>query len=129
MDIDLLVISVGNTRTSLGVFKAGDLTGTRKVLTGDEDAFRTAAKELWATVGTAEDPGVAGASVKKSANDMVQRVIREVADAHVEWVGQGEGYRLLDVAVIVSYQDLCHLLASRLPRAQIFLIIQGRKKP
>ena len=37
-------------------------------------------------------------------------------DAHV---GQSECHSFLDVAIIVGYQDLCHVPSSRLPRARI----------
>lgn len=87
MDIDLLVISVGNTRAAVGLFRAAELTQTRRVPTGDEPAFRAAVAELWSQIGKTEDPGVVAASVRKSANDMVERVVREVCDARTEWVG------------------------------------------
>jgi type III pantothenate kinase len=100
MDIDVLVISVGNTRTALAAFRAGEFISSQRVPTTDEPALRSAISELWKLLAATEDAGVAAASVNPPANALIERLVRELCDEPVAWVG-GEGEHAIDLPIDV----------------------------
>jgi type III pantothenate kinase len=87
MDINLLVVSLGNTRIALAAFIEGEFLESRRVPHGDLTALRQAVTELWAKVGSRESE-VAGASVNPGAVEAVEHVIHEVTGESVQWVGR-----------------------------------------
>jgi type III pantothenate kinase len=64
--MNLLAISVGNTRTRLGVFVEGKLTERRAVLNAEfQGGFEAAAAEMWSLLSQAEAPAVVVAAVHR----------------------------------------------------------------
>lgn len=88
MDINLLVINVGNTRAALGVFVDGMLESTRRVDVKDAAALSAAVGELWEKIATADDAEVCGASVNAVAIEAVEHAIMQATQKPVQWVGR-----------------------------------------
>ena len=88
MDINLLVLNVGNSRLALGVFVAGELAHSARVANDQRDAWPDAIREAWAKIANLDDPAVAGASVNPAAMEAVEHVVGQATGSSVEWVGR-----------------------------------------
>lgn len=88
MDINLMVLNVGNTRTAIGVFVAGELVQVRRL--GEEDRANLPGiiDELWKLISDKEAPAIAGASVNPAQLEAVELMVRERTGQQVEWVGR-----------------------------------------
>lgn len=88
MDINLLVVNVGNSRLSLGVFAAGELKYSTRVPHEQKDEWAARIEEAWAQVKDLEEPAVAGASVNPAVSEPLELVLQKVTGQTVEWVGK-----------------------------------------
>lgn len=88
MDINLLCLSIGNTRVAVGAFVSGSLESVRRVPVDDRPAVAAAVAELWALVAKQADPAVAGASVNTPAIEPIEHIASQVSGLRVEWVGR-----------------------------------------
>jgi len=87
MDINLLALSVGNSRLALGVFIAGELQHAARVSLTDEDRWPAdLAAELQRIPG-ADGCIVVGASVNLPLDDRVEEIVKTVTGHAVQWVG------------------------------------------
>jgi len=87
MDINLLVINVGNSRIALGAFVAGNLEYVRRIGVDQTADLAGAIAEAWSHVSGTEDPEVAGASVNGGLNALVAAAVEKASGKNIQWVG------------------------------------------
>ena len=87
MDINLLVINVGNSRVAIGAFVQGELTYTRRVSLEQRSDIETALDEAWASL-RESDADVAAASVNPVMNEAIEQAIVRATKQPVQWVGR-----------------------------------------
>src|SRR5689334_3846727 len=88
MDINLMVLNVGNTRTAFGVFVAGALEHVARVSNDDKDRWPEVIREAWSRIAGSESPAVAGASVNPGTMEALEHVVQRETGQKVEWVGR-----------------------------------------
>src|SRR3954462_15274147 len=88
MDINLMVLNVGNTRTAVGVFIAGELEHVERVPNDAKERWPDVIRDAWSKIADKDSPTVAGASVNPAAMEAIEHVVQQVAAAKVEWVGR-----------------------------------------
>jgi type III pantothenate kinase len=91
MEINLLVLNVGNSRLAVGVFVGGNLEYVTRV--GHEDRANWEGKiaEAWKLVEGKENVAVAGVSVVPAVMEPLEHVVQNVTKKKVEWVGREIG--------------------------------------
>lgn len=89
MEINLLVISVGNTRTAVGAFAGGELTLVERVENTDLAGIGAAVGRVWAALKDGQDPAVAGASVNPGQARHIDRIVADLIKQDVLWVRSG----------------------------------------
>lgn len=89
MDTNLLVISVGNTRTAIGAFVDGRLGKVRRVESTNQAELQAAIGEVWQEFSEANQTEVAGATVNPPVTERIEHAVKEVTGKTMEWVGQG----------------------------------------
>lgn len=88
MDINLMVLNVGNTRTAVAVFVGGELQHVERVPNDDKSRFPDVVRDAWSKIADKDSPAVAGASVNPAVMEAIEHVVQQVAAAKVEWVGR-----------------------------------------
>lgn len=96
MDINLMVVSVGNSRVAVGVFKAGELVHSSRVgWRGNESGVKEAVSDAWKMLSQLDTPGVAGAGVNPEGELLVEKVVGEVCNMRVQWAGKQLEYPMV----------------------------------
>lgn len=89
MDINLLVINLGNTRLALGTFVAGELRHVSRISLEHPADWRAAIEQAWQPIAASERPAIAGAQVNPP---LVEALELAAADAtggqRVQWAGK-----------------------------------------
>ena len=75
MDINLLVLNLGNTRLALGAFAAGQLSSVKHVPHSLKSDWPAAIADVWKQIGDLEDVAIAGASVNPPLEAEVERAV------------------------------------------------------
>jgi type III pantothenate kinase len=88
MEINLLVVNVGNTRVAIASFVAGELKFTKRVTHAQSADWAGAIAQAWEHVAQNENAAVAGASVNPTILESLEHVIVQVTGKPVEWVGR-----------------------------------------
>jgi type III pantothenate kinase len=88
MDINLLVLDLGNTRLAIGTFVAGKLEGVTRISHEHRAQWQAKIGEAWARIADSEDPAVAGASVNPNLLEAVEHAAHLATGHPVEWVGR-----------------------------------------
>lgn len=88
MEINLLVLNVGNSRLAVGVFVGGGLELVRRVPIDDRGAWSGAIAEAWQRLKGKENPEIAGASVNPAALEPLEHVVEQTTGQRVQWVGR-----------------------------------------
>jgi type III pantothenate kinase len=88
MDINVLVLNVGNSRVAMGVFAAGELSSVRRMSLDDRANLPGVIKELWSGIAGSEGPAVAGASVNPTQMEWLEHAVLEATGQRVQWVGK-----------------------------------------
>jgi type III pantothenate kinase len=88
MDINLLVLNLGNTRLAIGVFAAGKLETVMRISLEDRADWQDKIKAAWATISDTESPAVAGASVNPNLLEAVEHAAELATGTTVQWVGR-----------------------------------------
>lgn len=86
MDIDLLVVSVGNTRTAFGAFVEGMLTTVRRADNRDGAEMEAALSAAWEALAQRPSPEVAGVCVREDLQDRVAAAVHRCSGRAVRWV-------------------------------------------
>ena len=88
MDINLLTLSLGNSRLALGVFAAGELVHSVRLPNHDRAAWPRAIGDAWARIANANWAAIAAASVVPDLNPEIEQIVQQRADQRVLWVGR-----------------------------------------
>jgi type III pantothenate kinase len=88
MDINLLVLNVGNSRLALGAFVAGNLESVERIALEDRAAWPAAIERVWAKLRDQDSPAICGASVNPAMMEAVEHAVTKATDARVEWIGR-----------------------------------------
>jgi type III pantothenate kinase len=88
MDINLLVVNVGNSRLAIGVFSAGELRHSVRVAAADKTAWPRAIADAWKLIADGVSPAVAAASVNPALVDPLEQIIQKETGRKIEWVGR-----------------------------------------
>jgi type III pantothenate kinase len=87
MDINLLVINVGNSRIAMGTFIGGELRGARRVELANRDRWVAELAEAWKPLAGLDAAAVVAASVNESENLAIIDAVGEAIQRNVVWVG------------------------------------------
>jgi type III pantothenate kinase len=87
MDINLLVLSVGNSRLALGTFVAGSLEHVTRISNEQRSDWPAAIKQVWETLANREDATIVGVSVNPAMLELVEHAVMQTTGKPVEWVG------------------------------------------
>jgi len=88
MDINLLVLNVGNSRLAIGVFAAGELSSVVRIPHTEKEKWREAIREAWGKIESLDEPSVAGVSVNPGVMESIEHAVAEVTGTKVEWIGR-----------------------------------------
>jgi type III pantothenate kinase len=88
MDINVLVINVGNSRLAVGTFVAGNLEYVNRVGNDRRSDWPAVIAEAWAPLSNVEGAGVAGASVNPPLVEAVEHAVMQATRQPIEWVGK-----------------------------------------
>jgi type III pantothenate kinase len=87
MDINLMAVSVGNTRLALGTFVGGELRAVKRLPLESSADWAGAIAAAWEPLAGLEPVSVAGASVNPPVLEAVEHAIAQATGQSVEWVG------------------------------------------
>jgi len=88
MDINLMVVGVGNSRLHVGAFVGGELRHVRHIPQGQAADWPAMLGEVWRELGDAGDAEVAGCSVTPNRDVLVAKAVKEATGKEVQWVGE-----------------------------------------
>ena len=88
MDINLLVLNVGNSRLGIGVFVAGELQYSARVAHDQRGEWTARLAEAWARLKDTPEPAVAGATVNPALIEPLEHAVEQATGEAVEWVGK-----------------------------------------
>src|SRR5947208_1265769 len=88
MDISLMVLNVGNTRLSVGVFVGGELQYSTRIAHAQRGEWQARLKEAWSRIEDADQPAVAAAGVNPPLIEPLEHAVAQACGAKVEWVGR-----------------------------------------
>jgi len=100
MDINLLVLNVGNSRLAIGAFVAGQLEYVNRVGHDQRSDWSAIIAEAWSRVSELEGAAVAGASVNPPLIEPLEHAVQQATGQGVQWVG-----RELDLPIKVLTQN------------------------
>lgn len=100
MDINVLVVNVGNSRLAIGAFVAGNLEYTRRIPIAHREEFEQALQEAWKHFDGLATAEVAGASVNPLVMEGVEHTLKKITGKSVAWVG-----RDIDLPIKVKTQS------------------------
>jgi type III pantothenate kinase len=87
MEINLVVLSVGNSRVACGTFVAGELLGVTRHDIDDRTGWQNAIATAWASL-DGRDGAVVAASVNPPLNEALEHVVDLTTGREVLWVGK-----------------------------------------
>jgi type III pantothenate kinase len=88
MDINLLVVNVGNSRLGIGTFVAGGLEFTRRLDVADRAQWEPTLAEAWERIRGKENAEVAVASVNPKVHDALDLAIEHATGKRAQFVGR-----------------------------------------
>jgi type III pantothenate kinase len=88
MDIDLMVLNVGNSRLGIGTFSAGQLDHVVHVAHAQKGDWTSLITKAWARVSGKPSPAVAGASVNPALDDPLEMLVLKLTGRPIQWVGE-----------------------------------------
>jgi type III pantothenate kinase len=87
MDINLLVLNLGNSRLAMGTFVAGELSRAGRIPNDDPSQWQAAIAELWQPIAS-RDAAVVAASVNPALDSALEDAVMAAADRRIVWVGK-----------------------------------------
>jgi type III pantothenate kinase len=88
MDINLLALSLGNSRLGLGSFAAGALGTVTRVSHGQRGDWAKLIGQEWARIADKEGPAVVAASVNPFLDQPLEQAVAEATGRRMLWVGK-----------------------------------------
>jgi len=86
-----MVLNVGNSRTAVGAFVAGELQLSKRLDNANRQEWPAVIAEVWAKVSGGDSPAVAGASVNPPLVEALEHVVHQQTSQLVQWVGREIG--------------------------------------
>lgn len=87
MDINLLVINVGNSRLAMGTFAAGELGQVKRLSLQERDKWCEALMDCWSRIANV-DAAVVAAGVNPDMEKALDDVVLHALNRRVVWVGR-----------------------------------------
>ncbi|MGA3065959.1 MAG: type III pantothenate kinase [Tepidisphaeraceae bacterium] len=88
MDIDLMVLNVGNSRLGIGTFTAGELGHVTHVAHTQKGDWQGLISRAWARIASKASPAIAGASVNPALDDSLETLVLNLTSRPIQWVGE-----------------------------------------
>lgn len=88
MDINLLVLNVGNSRLAIGTFVAGKLEHVVRLSHEQRSDWPGAIAQAWEKIRDQDEPALVGASVNPAMMEPVEHAVMQAMNQRVEWVGR-----------------------------------------
>ncbi len=88
MDINLLVLNVGNSRLGIGVFLAGKLEYVTRIPHASRADWPGKIADAWARLKETDSPVIAGSSVNPPLIEPLEHVVQQATGQSIEWVGR-----------------------------------------
>ncbi|HZN64332.1 MAG TPA: type III pantothenate kinase [Tepidisphaeraceae bacterium] len=88
MEINLVVINLGNSRLAVGPFRAGEIGEVVRVPNEDRAGWVEAVRRAWKRIEGTDNAAVVAASVNPRLDEALDRAVMEAANRHVVWVGK-----------------------------------------
>jgi type III pantothenate kinase len=88
MDINVLVVNVGNSRLALGAFVGGQLQNVQRVGQERRSDWPAVIAQAWETLAAHPGAGVAGASVNPPLVEHLEHAVMQTTFQPVQWVGK-----------------------------------------
>jgi type III pantothenate kinase len=88
MEINLVVLNVGNSRLAVAPFRAGELGEVTRLGIREPERWPDAIAAAWKRIAGTKNTAVVAASVNPKANAAVEDAVMKAADRHVVWVGK-----------------------------------------
>jgi type III pantothenate kinase len=88
MDINLMVLSVGNSRLAIGVFVGGELEYTKRVSHEQRADWQGTIAEAWERIKDRDGAAIAGAGVNPPLVEPLEHAVEQATGQKVEWVGR-----------------------------------------
>jgi type III pantothenate kinase len=87
MDINLLVLNVGNSRLAMAVFEDGKLGYVSRIGVENRADWQGRLAEAWGKIKDKEDAAIVAASVNPAAAEDLEHAVMQATGQEVEWVG------------------------------------------
>jgi type III pantothenate kinase len=87
MDINLLVLNLGNSRLAMGTFVAGELKQAKRISNDQRADWVSALIDLWTPIAN-DDAAVVAASVNPTLERAVDDAVMQALNRRVVWVGK-----------------------------------------
>ena len=102
MDINLLVLAIGNTRLHAAAIVAGEMRHVRHLPADVPEDWSAMIGEIWrAELADAPEPAVVACSVVPSSNAMLDKAVADATDGEsIEWVGVD-----VDLPIVVTTDE------------------------
>jgi type III pantothenate kinase len=88
MEINLVVLNVGNSRLAVGTFRAGEVGEVVRLDLKQPAAWGPAVADAWKRIQGRENAAVVGASVNSTLDEAVEQAVLDSVNRHVVWVGE-----------------------------------------
>jgi type III pantothenate kinase len=88
MEINLVVVNVGNTRVAVASFVAGELGEVVRVPVDQPEEWTEQIGQAWLNVQNRDNAAIVAASVNPALEEAVANAVTDVADRRVVWIGK-----------------------------------------
>ena len=88
MEINLVVLNLGNTRLAVSTFRAGELGAVTRLPVEEPTAWGDAIRSAWQQIEGRDNAAIVAAGVNPDAQAELERVVGDVASRRVVWVGK-----------------------------------------
>src|SRR3954466_15969207 len=88
MEINLVVLNVGNSRLAVAPFRAGEMGEVVRVSNREPETWAEAISTAWKRIAGTENAAIVAASVNPKLDDAVEQAVMKAANRHVVWVGR-----------------------------------------
>lgn len=88
MEINLLVLNVGNSRIATGAFVSGELAKVVRMPVDNRSDWERQIAETWEKIAGRENAAIVGASVNPLVIEGLEAVVQKVSGKQIVWVGK-----------------------------------------
>jgi type III pantothenate kinase len=88
MEINLVVVNVGNSRLAMAPFVAGEIGAVTRVPLDQREQWERHLRQAWEQIRLRDNAAIVAASVNPPVEQPLEDTVRSVADRRVVWVGR-----------------------------------------